>query len=371
MIALPSRLQPCRLIGSVLAAAAALSLAACGSSAASAGAPASASAVASASRSPTPASDSSPASPSPGGLAEAADNDLGAVPPNGQRVFAEAPDGTVFFAAGSVVMVVGGDAAPAVAEQPGATVLGLGAGTSVLYVVTPQALLAYSRSTGGQTGRWPLTASPARPTSAGVAVGDNGTVWVWTDWATDQSGYEYATVYVVPSGAARAAVISRDALPGTLVTDGRDAFFLVAAGNSLGASLVEWQQASEADVTGDPAPSQSLTGFSRGRVVVYQSGSGLYSYAPGAGPGSGPRRVGLARTPVTDPAAFAATSSGLLFLTCTATACATVTQVDQATGAPVGSLAVPGSDLSAWLLLGPAPAVVTARSGRLHLLRLS
>lgn len=67
------------------------------------------------------------------------------------------------------------------AEHPGAQVLGLGASAATLYVVTPKGLLGYSRSSGNQTGRWALTGSPATPTTAGVAIGGDGNVWVWTD----------------------------------------------------------------------------------------------------------------------------------------------------------------------------------------------
>jgi hypothetical protein len=367
MIKLASPPRRTRLLAVALAALAAAGLAGCGSPQhPAASSPASQTPAAGGSVSPTA---SSPATPA--GLKVAADISLGAAPAKGQPVFAEAPDGTVFYAAGPVVMVVESDSAPAVAEHAGATVLGLGASATTLYVVTAKDLVAYGRTSGNQTGRWALTGSPGTPTTAGVAAGDDGTVWVWTDWATDQSGYEYATVYVVRAGTHTATRLSQTAEPGTLVTDGINAYFLQSSQASQEASLVEWQDATGQDVTGDPAPNQSLATFSQGRVVLYQAGSGLHEYAPAATTGSGPRVSGFARTAVSDPVGFAATSSGLLFLTCTAAHCATVTQISQTTGAAGQSVAIAGSDHAAWTMLGPAPAVVTSASGQLRLIRLT
>jgi hypothetical protein len=307
-----------------------------------------------------------PTTASGGSLRVSADVDLGALSAQGQPVAAEGPDGTVFYADGEVVMVVSGVSAPQVAEHPGAKVLALGASSSALYVVTPQALIAYSRSDGDQTGRWALTGSPATPTTAGVAVGGNDDIWVWTDWATDSSGYQYAMLYVVQPGAARADIVGTSAEPGTLTTDGTHAFFLVASKNSLGASLIE---ATPAAPGGSPAvslqtaasaPTLALVSFSQSQVVLYSQPDSLYTYTPGsAGAVKISTHAGL-------PVGVAGTSSGLLFLTC-AKVCVTVTEVDQSTGTSGPSLTVPAnSDI----LLGPDPAVVGVESGHLHLVRL-
>jgi hypothetical protein len=246
-------------------------------------------------------------------------------------------------------------------------VLGLGASSSDLYVVTPQALIAYSRPDGSQTGRWALTGSPATPTSAGVVVGGNGDVWVWTDWATDSSGYEYAMMYAVLPGAAKADSVGTSVEPGTLTTDGTHAFFLVASKNSLGASLIEATPAAPGGSpavsvqTAAPAPTQAIVGFSQSQVVLYSQPSSLYTYTPGS-PGAAKvsTHAGL-------PVLVAGTSSGLLFLTCSKE-CVTVTQVNQATGASGSSVTIPANSN---ILLGPDPAVIGVESGHLHLVRLS
>ena len=213
----------------------------------------------------------------------------------------------------------------------------------------------------GLTGRLALTGSPATPTTAGVAVGGNGDVWVWTDWATDFSGYEYAMVYAVLPGAAKPDVLSTAGEPGTLTTDGTHAYFLVASKNSLGASLMEATSGPQASSVA-AAPTQALVGFSQSQVVLYAQPDSLYTYTPGAA------GTTVVTTHAALPVWVAGTSSGLLFLTCSKQACSTVTQVNQSSGTTVVSVAVPAnSDI----LLGPDPVVVGVESGHLHLVRLS
>jgi hypothetical protein len=294
-----------------------------------------------------------------------ADIDLGAAPGQGELVAAEAPDGAVFYADGKVVMVVDGDGAPQAAEHPGAQVLGLGADSFTLYVVTPRALLVYSRSTGNQTGRWALPGSPATPTTAGVTVSGNRDVWVWTDWATDFSGYEYANAYAILPGAAKADLLSAAVEPGTLTTDGTHGFFLVAAKNALGANLMEAAPSAGGTLpvhltTASAAPTQALVGFSGSQVVLYAQPDSLYTYTPG---GSG---AVAERTNAGQPAVVAGTRSGLLFLTCSKQACSTVTRVDPSSGKTGASVTVP---VSGQLLLGPDPAVLGVESGQLRLVR--
>lgn len=295
-----------------------------------------------------------------------ADIDLGASPPQAKLVAAEGPDGAVFYAAGQVVMVVDGTSPPQAAEHPGAQVLGLGASSAALYVVTPKALLAYSRSTGNQTGHWALTGSPATPTTAGVTVGGNGDVWVWTDWATDFSGYENAMVYAVLPGAAAADVVSTEAEPGTLTTDGTHGFFLVATKTDLGASLMEATPSPGASTdvtltTASAAPTQALVGFSGSQVVLYSEPGSLYTFTPGSAGAI------FMRADVGQPVVVAGTSSGLLFLTCAKRACSTVTRVDQSSGKAGTTVTLPASGN---ILLGPSPAVLGVEAGHLRLVRL-
>lgn len=299
-------------------------------------------------------------------LKVAADSNLGPAPA-GTPIAAEAPDGAVFYASGSVVMVVDGNGPPAVAEHVGASVLALAADSSKLFVVTPRQLLAYSRSSGNLLAQWSLTATPATPTTAGAVAGTNGTVWVWTDWATDQSGIEDATVYVVPPGATAASVVSRSATPGTLTTDGQNAYFSTLAG-----ALVEWSPAGTQ--TGQASPGQGLISFTQGQVVFYgQHGSNpndfaLYLYAPG-GTGQGPQQLGVHPVGFSDVVSMAATNVGLLVVRST-TSGSSVVALNMYTGASGQPLPIPGGNHVVMSpLLGPSPAVLVPESGHLHLVR--
>jgi hypothetical protein len=73
----------------------------------------------------------------------------------------EAPDGAVFLAQVSdsghtVIWVVDGDGAPAVAEHVSGIVHALAADPDKLYVATYAYITAFSRETGSQVGRWAL-----------------------------------------------------------------------------------------------------------------------------------------------------------------------------------------------------------------------
>jgi len=303
-------------------------------------------------------------------LSVGTDIDLGVAPPvRAASIFAEGPDGAVFYAAGGVIYVVDGDSPPAVALHPDATVLALAVSSTNLVVVTPSALVSYSRSTGNRVGSWPLTASPGTPTSAGVALGDNGMVWVWTDWATDFSGYEYATLYVIPSDASQAFVVSQKVDPGSLVAAGSDAYFVQPSTTTAGGRLVEWVP-SAADppgvqVLGAAAPPESLAAFYQGQIVL-DSSPDLYLYNPAQSAGGGATEASSVKAPVIS--AIAGTGAGLLLLTCpNGSTCDTIIRFDQVTGATESSLNEPGAEP---LVLGPYPAVVAVESGQEHLIRL-
>lgn len=179
------------------------------------------------------------------------------------------------------------------------------------------------------------------------------------------SGYEYAMLYAVSPGTAKLAVLSKTAQPGSLVTDGSDAFFLAASsGNSEGANLTEASPGSPVAGarTVSAAPTQALVGFSGSQVVLYAQPDSLYTYTPGSAAAI------ATRTSVVQPVTVAGTSSGLLFLTCAEQACSTVTKVDQSSGETTKSVPVP---VSGNILLGPSPVVLGEQAGDLHLVRLS
>lgn len=130
-----------------------------------------------------------------------------------KNVFTEAPNGNVFYSRGSVVYVVVRNTAPAVAEHAGGQVIALAANRADLFVQTGLTVTAYSRSTGAAVRHWTLT-SPVTPiTSAGLlAVGN--TVWSWTDWATDESGFEYAKLSTFSATSAAVHTVDSMMYPG-------------------------------------------------------------------------------------------------------------------------------------------------------------
>jgi hypothetical protein len=106
---------------------------------------------------------------------------------------AEAPNGAVFYANGSVVYVVETTGAPQVAEHASGQVIALAANATDLYVEVGLTVTDYSRSRGNKVGSWTLPSSEGKPTSAGL-IARSGVVWSWVDAATDTSGFEFATL---------------------------------------------------------------------------------------------------------------------------------------------------------------------------------
>src|SRR5277367_97085 len=140
------------------------------------------------------------------------------------NAFTEAPNGTVFFSRGSVVYAVEGNRAPVIALHAGRTVLALGANDSDLFVETGLLVTEYSRASGGQVRHWTLTSLFGPVTSAGLdVVGD--TVWAWTDWATDGSGFQYAQVDRIHPSSSAVHVVDKDAFPGDMSADGAGLYF--------------------------------------------------------------------------------------------------------------------------------------------------
>lgn len=129
-----------------------------------------------------------------------------------KNIFAEAPNGTVFFSRGSVVYAVVRNSAPAVAEHAGGQVLALAANRTELFVQTGLTVTAYSRSTGAALRHWALT-SPVTPITAAGLLAVGNTVWSWTDWATDQSGFEFAKLSMFSATSATVHAIDSQMYP--------------------------------------------------------------------------------------------------------------------------------------------------------------
>jgi hypothetical protein len=266
--------------------------------------------------------------------------------------FTEAPNGAVFFARGSAVYVVEGNRAPAVALHAGRTVLALAATSTDLFVETGLVVTEYSRAGGAQVQHWTLS-SPVTPvTSAGLyAVG--GTVWSWTDWATDESGFEYAKVSRIHTWSSAVHVVDTSAYPADMSADSAGLYFETQHGVN---GYLGHADPDTSTVQLRKAPIDAPLALADGRADELVSGSSsenVFSYNA--------RTLALVsakKVPEKD-AAIADTGLGLLVLAqgCDGFPCAsaTVGRLNVATGGTWEALRAPGAYQ---LLAGPSAAVI-------------
>ncbi|HVB42296.1 MAG TPA: hypothetical protein VNF47_06245 [Streptosporangiaceae bacterium] len=279
------------------------------------------------------------------------------------NAFAEAPNGSVYYSRGTVVYVVAGTSAPRVAVRAGRRVVALAANVADLFVQTGLRVTEYRRSTGGRLRHWTLT-SPAPITSAGLyAVG--GTLWSWTDWATDSSGFEYAKVSRISITSAAVHVVDKFAYPGDASANSAGLFFEAQHGTSgyLGHARPSGSTSYRrlaATAVGTPLA------LAAGRVDLLTFGQHvrINSY----------RTTTLAlvssKPVLASDRSLAGTRLGLLVLAepCPAVSCAsaTLSKLSVSTGAASGTSHVPGAYL---LLSGPAAAVIEVSHGTMYLVR--
>ena len=132
----------------------------------------------------------------------------------------EAPNGDVYYALGKVVYRVRGDHAPVAVLHASAPALAVAATPGDLLADVGSKVSAYSLRDGRLLRSWNLPGSVAPATSAGLFPVSN-TVWAYTDWATDESGFEYAIRLpvrpVVADGARRQR--KNDAYPADMAAD--------------------------------------------------------------------------------------------------------------------------------------------------------
>ena len=299
----------------------------------------------------TPATPAAPAAPATAAL-HGTRIALGATSGLYGNAFTEAPNGAVFFSRGSVVYVVEGNRAPVIALHAGGTVLALAANDSDLFAETGLRVTEYSRGSGSQVRHWTLTSLVASVTSAGLdVVGD--TVWAWTDWATDGSGFEYAQIDRIHTSSSAVHVVDKDAFPGDMSADGAGLYFETVHGvtDDLGhanptTTAVQYRQ----------APVDAPLALAGGRVDLLAFGisaADVLSYNA-----STLALVSSKRVPEKDRS-IVATGLGLLVLAqpCSGFSCssATVGRLEVSTGGTSGALSVPG----AYQLLN-GPAVIEA-----------
>jgi hypothetical protein len=311
-----------------------------------------------------PASAGSAAGPAAPGLHATARIALGSATGVVNDIVTEAPNGAVFYSRGSVVYVVDGNSAPKVALHAGKKVIALAANASELFVQTGLRVTAYRRSSGAALRHWTLT-SPVTPiTSAGLyAVA--GTLWSWTDWATDRSGFEFAKVSRISVAGSAVATVATQAYPGDMAADSTGLYFEGQRGSSgyLGhatPSGVVRRVKKPATFLNAPL---ALAG---GRVNLLSFGTHVYisSYRAATLALAFSKRVSASDRSI------AGTVLGLLVLAqpCSGISCssASISKLNAATGSTTGALGVPHAQL---LLAGPSAGVIEVSHGTLYLVR--
>jgi hypothetical protein len=308
---------------------------------------------------PARAAGTAPARAASAGLHVAGKVDLGRLGNSFGYVLSEAPDGNVYYWQGSVVYLVRGDRAPVTALRASGPVLAVAANSSDLFVDVGSKVSAYALSDGRRLRTWTLPGSEP-VTSAGLyAVGT--TVWAFTDWATDQSGFEYANVdrFSLSSPAVR-SVSANNAFPADMAADPAGLYYegIVGTGSYVFRASTSGPLRRHADMDID-APLALAAG--NVYLLAVHENQGGHTYLD-ALRGSTLGTLFSIRVADSDTD-IAGTGIGLLLL-----GAGKVSLLDTGNGHASAALSVPGA---VTLVPGPSAAVVTLSHSTTYLLRLA
>jgi hypothetical protein len=282
-----------------------------------------------------------------------------------KNAFTQAPDRAVFFSQGSVVYVQKGSSPPQVALHAGQQVMALAATTTDLFVQTGLTVTEYLRSGGATVRHWTLT-SPVQPiTIAGLLVVGN-TLWSWTDWGTDSSGFEFARISRINTTGPAVNIVDRRAYPFNVAADSSGLYFEDARGpDSLGFLV---HSTPGGTLRSHRAPVNALLALAGGKLdqLAFHANGHQFIDAYST---TTLVRVSSARVSNNDRM-FAATGIGLLVMNepCSHLTCAlsTVSKLTN-TGHLSGTLTV-GNAFE--VLTGPQGIVITDAGGHMSLVRL-
>lgn len=284
--------------------------------------------------------------------------------------FAESPSGAVFYSSGAKVYLVKGTSAPVQVVQATGNVLAVAANSSELFVDVGATVTAYRLPGGIAVQRWRLN-SQFPTTSAGLyAVGS--TIWGWTDFATDESGFEYATVSRFTTSSSAVHLVSANiAYPADAAANANGLYYEAIRNDGTNGYVVHvTPSGSSRRVTDLNLDGPLALAGGRVELLVPHFGNGstyLDSYNADSLTRAFSRRVADGDLDI------AGAGAGLLLLDvpcqgsspCSA---ATVSQLSTATGATISTLTVPDA---ATLVAGSSAAVITYRSGKFYLERLA
>jgi hypothetical protein len=272
--------------------------------------------------------------------------------------FSEAPNGSVYYSSGSTVYVVHKtSAAPVVVLHASGHVLAVAANSRELFVEVGRTVTGYRLSNGVTLRHWKL-ATTHKATSAGLyAVGS--TVWAWTDWATDMSGFEYANVsrFTSSSGTVH-KVSSNNAYPADMAADSAGLYYQQAIGTGRLTHVTpsgSVHRVSDINLDGPLA----LAG-GRVELLVFHRNSHPYLDSYSA---STLARKFSRRFPAKDYD-IAGTGAGLLVLNLSGK----ISQLNAGTGSTRSSVTVAHA---ATLVSGPSAAAIVVTGGSYSLVRLA
>ena len=283
---------------------------------------------------------------------------LGALGSSFNYNFSEAPNGSVYYSRGSTVYVVQGTSAPVIVLHASGHVFAVAANKTELFVDVGRKVTGYKLSNLTPLRRWTLNTT-YKPTSAGLyAVG--GTVWAWTDWATDGSGFEYANVsrFKTSSGTVH-LVGSNNADPADMAANSAGLYYEQVIGTRDRLTHVRPSGSVHrvSDVNLD-AP-LALAG---GRVTLLAFHGNSHAYLDSYGAATLVRK--FSKRVSTNDIDIAGTGAGLLMLSLSGK----ISQLNTANGATRSSVIVPDA---ATLVPGPSAAVVVVTGGNFFLVRLA
>lgn len=283
-----------------------------------------------------------------------------------KNIFTEASDGTVFYSRGSVVYVQKGASAAHVALHPGKAVLALAASSSDLFVETGLTVTEYSRSNGANLRHWTLT-SPVTPiTIAGLLVVGN-TLWSWTDWGNDSSGFEFAKLSRINTTASAVHSVDSQVYPADMAANSSGLYFEDARGAANTGYLVH--STPSGTLTARKGSVDAVLALAGGRLDQLSFHNNGHQYIDSY---STSTLVRLSSAQVSDnDRVIAGTGLGLLVLNqpCAKVTCSSAAVSKLATnGSVTGTLTVPHAF---YLLTGPSAAVVEVVGGQMYLVRLA
>ncbi len=302
-----------------------------------------------------------PAQASPAALHVTATVSLGHVGSAFTYQFSEAPNGTVYYARGRMVYAVAGSSPPAAILHAAGPVLAVAANSKDFFAEVGRTVSEYRRSDREFVRKWTLPKSIGPLTSAGLfAVGS--TVWAWTDWATDESGFEYANVSRIrTTSAAVHKVSSNIAYPADMAANASGLYYEAIKPNATNGYLIRVRPSGRVTKRADKNIDAPLA-LTDGRVYL------LADHEP-----SGDLFLDAYRESSLHPVFFrrvsvknhdvAGAGAGLLMLRS-----GRVSTLSPATGAVTGSLSIAHA---VTLAPGPSAVVITFSGGIARLLRLA